>query len=259
MEQVQNQLHVMHLNNSIAITFLYMFNSSCANTIHIAKIISSTSNTEITMEATKVANGETTIEIPESKSTKGKSAAPPPVIITSETKAVSYKGGAKRGLAIFDFVLRLGALVCAMAAAITMGTTDENLPFFTQFFQFQAEYDDFPTFQYFVIANALTSSYLVLSLPFSIVCIVRPHLVAARFLLVIFDTMALAFTTAAASAGAAIVYLAHNGNANTNWFAICNQFTDFCQRVSGAVVASFIAVSLLILIVMVSAAALRRN
>ena len=53
----------------------------------------------------------------------------------------------KRGLAIFDIVLRIGALSSALAAAATMGTSGQTLPFFTQFFQFEASYDDLPTFQ----------------------------------------------------------------------------------------------------------------
>lgn len=56
-------------------------------------------------------------------------------------------GGVKRGLGVFDFVLRLGALAAALAAAAAMGTSDETLPFFTQFFQFEASYDDLPTLQ----------------------------------------------------------------------------------------------------------------
>lgn len=69
--------------------------------------------------------------------------------------------------------------------------------------------------------------------------------------------MALTLTTAGAAAAAAIVYLVHNGNANTNWLAICQQFGDFCQKVSGAVVASFIAVVLFVVMVVLSALALR--
>lgn len=68
----------------------------------------------------------------------------------------------------------------------------------------------------------------------------------------------MAFTMAGAAAAAAIVYLAHTGNSRTNWFAICNQYTDFCQRVSGAVVGSLIAAVLFAFLVLLSAAALRR-
>ncbi|KAI3450732.1 hypothetical protein Pfo_007397 [Paulownia fortunei] len=207
------------------------------------------------MDSTK-SNGETAINIPESKSTKGKTVA-----YTATTKATPLPqgGGWKKGVAIFDFILRICALVAALAATTTMGTTDQTLPFFTQFFQFQASYDDLPTFMFFVVANAIASGYLVLSLPFSIVGIVRPHAAGIKLLLLILDTVVLAFTTAAAAAAAAIVYLAHNGNSNTNWLAICQQFTDFCQRVSGAVVASFIAAVIFIFLVVLSAVALRRH
>lgn len=93
----------------------------------------------------------TTVDVPESSSVpKGKA-----TLVT----VAKQKGGWKRGVAIFDFILRLGAIVAALAAASTMGTSDETLPFFTQFFQFQASYDDLPTFQY-VISLPLISLFL---------------------------------------------------------------------------------------------------
>ncbi|XXG65081.1 hypothetical protein AAC387_Pa05g2876 [Persea americana] len=194
--------------------------------------------------------------VPEpSTDAKAVAAVSTPIIATSATKRL---GGWRRGIAILDFLLRLCAIVAALAATITMGTTDQTLPFFTQFFQFEASYDDLPTFTFFVIGNAIVSGYLVLSLPFSIVTIVRPHAVGIRFLLVLFDTAMLALSTAASSAAAAIVYLAHNGNSSANWIAICQQFNDFCQRISGVVVASFIAAAIFIVIVIMSAFALRR-
>ncbi|ESQ40540.1 hypothetical protein EUTSA_v10015967mg [Eutrema salsugineum] len=149
-------------------------------------------------------------------------------------------GGYKRGLSIFDFLLRLAAIVAALAAAATMGTSDETLPFFTQFLQFQASYDDLPTFQFFVIAIAMVAGYLVLSLPISVVTIV-----------------ALVLSTAAASAAAAIVYLAHNGNQNTNWLAICQQFGDFCQKTSGSVVSAFASVTFIAILVVISGVSLK--
>ncbi|KAL5739995.1 hypothetical protein ACOSP7_028877 [Xanthoceras sorbifolium] len=194
----------------------------------------------------------TSIDVPESSAVaKGK--APLMPALRPE------KAGYKKGLAIFDFILRLGAVISTLVAASTMGTSDETLPFFTQFFQFEASYDDLPTFMFFIIAMAIVGGYLVLSLPFSIVSIIRPHAAGPRLLLLILDTVALTLTTAAASAAAAIVYLAHNGNANTNWLAICQQFGDFCQKVSGAVVASFIGVLIFMILVVLSSLALRKH
>ncbi|XVE75924.1 hypothetical protein DITRI_Ditri12bG0130700 [Diplodiscus trichospermus] len=192
------------------------------------------------------------IDVPESSAVaKGKA----PLIAAPREP----KSGFKKGLGVADFLLRLGAITAALAAAATMGTSDETLPFFTQFFQFEASYDDLPTFMFFVIAMALTGGYLVLSLPFSIVTIVRPHAVAPRLLLFILDIVALTLTTAAGAAAAAIVYLAHNGNPNTNWLAICQQFGDFCQAVSGAVVASFVTVVVLMLLILLSGLALKKH
>ncbi|KAH8485358.1 hypothetical protein Peur_071009 [Populus x canadensis] len=193
------------------------------------------------------------VDIPADTSAAAKGTAP---LIAASTHV---KGGFKKGLAIFDFVLRLGAVVTALAAAATMGTSDQTLPFFTQFFQFQASYDDLPTFQFFVIAMAIVSGYLVLSLPFSIVAIVRPHATGPRLLLIILDTVALTLNTAAAAAAVAIVDLAQNGNSSANWLGICQQFDDFCQKASGAVVASFIAAGVLLFLIVISALALRKR
>lgn len=68
-----------------------------------------------------------------------------------------------------------------------------------------------------------------------------------------------ALTIAAAGATTAIMYLAHNGSTDANWLAMCQQYTDFCQQVTGAVVASFVAAVFLILLVAVSAFALKRS
>ncbi|ESQ52235.1 hypothetical protein EUTSA_v10017241mg [Eutrema salsugineum] len=202
----------------------------------------------------------TTIDVGEpSNVTKSRSH----VVVDAKKKkgfvAAAAGGGYKRGLAIFDFLLRLAAIGITIAASSLMFTAEETLPFFTQFLQFQAGYDDDPTFQFFVIATAIVAGYLLLSLPFSIVSIVRPQAVAPRLILLISDTVVVTLNTAAAAAAAAIVYLAHNGNANTNWLPICQQFGDFCQAVSTAVVAASIAVSFFILLIVISAISLKSH
>lgn len=69
----------------------------------------------------------------------------------------------------------------------------------------------------------------------------------------------LALLTAGASASAAIVYLAHKGNAKANWLSICQQFNSFCERISGSLVGSFGGVTLFILLILLSAVALSRR
>ncbi|CAF1815185.1 unnamed protein product [Brassica napus] len=207
-----------------------------------------------------MAKESTTIEVGE-PSTMTKSTSH---VVVDEKKKKGFVvatagGGYKRGLAIFDFLLRLAATVTTITASSVMYTAEETLPFFTQFLQFQAGYDDFATFQFFVIAIAMVASYLVLSLPFSIVTIIRPLAAAPRLILLVSDTVVVTLTTSAAAAAAAIVYLAHNGNPNTNWLPICQQFGDFCQAVSSAVVAASIAVVFFIVLIVISAIVLKRH
>lgn len=62
------------------------------------------------------------------------------------SRAAMERAGVNRGVSILDFIFRLVALVGTLGSAIAMGTTNETLPFFTQFIRFRAEYDDLPTF-----------------------------------------------------------------------------------------------------------------
>ncbi|KAL0896924.1 hypothetical protein Bca101_080885 [Brassica carinata] len=206
-----------------------------------------------------MAKESTTIDLGESSTvTKSRSN-----LVVDEKKksfvSANAGGGYKRGLAIFDFLLRLAAIVTTITASSVMYTAEETLPFFTQFLQFQAGYDDFATFQFFVIAIAIVASYLVLSLPFSIVTIVRPLAALPRLILLISDTVVVTLTTSATAATAAIVYLAHNGNPNTNWLPICQQFGDFCQATSSAVVAASFGIVFFIVLIIISAIALKRH
>jgi hypothetical protein len=51
---------------------------------------------------------------------------------------------------------------------------------------------------------------------------------------------------------AAIVYVAHWGNLSANWVPICFQFHGFCQRTSGAIVASFLVVVVFLVLVLMA-------
>lgn len=63
-------------------------------------------------------------------------------------KDSTQRNGVNRGVSILDFILRLLGFIATLGSAIAMATTNESLPFFTQFIRFRAEYDDLPTFTY---------------------------------------------------------------------------------------------------------------
>ncbi|XP_057481853.1 casparian strip membrane protein 3-like [Actinidia eriantha] len=182
-----------------------------------------------------------------------------PLELGDAPKSSTPKSGVNRGVSILDFILRLIAIMATLGSAIAMGTTNETLPFFTQFIRFRARYDDFPTFTFFVVANSVVCAYLVLSLALSIFHIIRSAAQGTRVVLILLDTVMLALLTAGASAAAAIVYLAHKGNTRVNWFSICQQFNSFCERISGALIGSFGGIMLFILLILLSAVALSRR
>ncbi|XP_057777258.1 casparian strip membrane protein 1-like [Salvia miltiorrhiza] len=164
-----------------------------------------------------------------------------------------------RGVSILDLFLRILAIIGTLGSAVAMGTTDETLPFSTQAFIFQAQYDDIPAFRFFVIANATVCGYLALSLPMAIYHVIRRGAAKSRALLIFLDSIMLAVLTAGASTAAAIVYLAHKGNASANWVAICQQYQSFCNRITGSLIGSFTAVLILILLISLSALVLYRK
>ncbi|KAI9168776.1 hypothetical protein LWI28_001740 [Acer negundo] len=164
-----------------------------------------------------------------------------------------------RVISILDLIMRIIGAIGTLASAITMGTANETLPFTIQFNLFRAQYDDLPAFTFFVIANSVVCGYLVLvSLPISIFHVLKSEAKISRIILLIFDTVMMSLLTAGASTAAAIVYLAHQGNASANWSAICQQFYSFCERISGSLIGSFITVIMLMLIIITSAIAISR-
>ncbi|KAL5553754.1 hypothetical protein UlMin_041155 [Ulmus minor] len=164
-----------------------------------------------------------------------------------------------RGVSVLDFVLRVAAAVATLGAAIAMGTTRQTLPFVTRFIRFRAVYKDLPTLTFFVIVNSVVCGYLVLFLPFSIFHIINSKVIITRIILLVLDTVMMALLTAGASAAAAIVALAHDGNTNANWFPICQQFNNFCQRTSGSLIGSYVAIVLLILLIIIASVVISRR
>ena len=93
-------------------------------------------------------HGDIPIPVTESKSSKSTKAAPSPVVkkATKKVAKLALASRWKRCLGIFDFIIRICAIAGALAAATAMGTTSQQLPFFTQFFKFEADFSDLPAF-----------------------------------------------------------------------------------------------------------------
>ncbi|KAG6396067.1 hypothetical protein SASPL_142205 [Salvia splendens] len=168
-----------------------------------------------------------------------------------------------RGMSLVDFILRFVAAVSTMGSAIAVATTSRSLPSFDNFNNFihftSRQYQDFPTFTFFVVSNAMATAYLILSLALSIFHIFKTGAKVTRTVLVILDTTIVCVLTAGASAAAAIAYVAHKGISEANWGGICERYNSLCERVSGALVGSFLGILALMLLIFFNAVALSRN
>ncbi|XP_057769518.1 casparian strip membrane protein 1-like [Salvia miltiorrhiza] len=165
-----------------------------------------------------------------------------------------------RGMSLVDLILRIVAAVSTMGSAIAVATTSRSIPSFDNFIHFTSrQYQDFPTFTFFVVSNAITTAYLVLSLALSIFHIFKTGAKVTRTVLIILDTTIVSLLTAAASAAAAIAYVAHKGSEEAQWVGICERYNSLCERVSGALVGSFMGILALMLLIFLSAVALSRN
>ncbi|KAF9661756.1 hypothetical protein SADUNF_Sadunf19G0101600 [Salix dunnii] len=133
---------------------------------------------------------------------------------------------------LLSLLLRFIAFGATLAAVILMATSHEKGTFFAV--SYEAKYTDTPAFKYFVIANAIVTVYgfLVLFLP--------PGSPIWRLVLAL-DLVFIMLLISSISAAMAIAQVGKNGNPRAAWLPVCDQVTKFCNQVTGALVAGFIA------------------
>ncbi|KAL1538722.1 casparian strip membrane protein 1-like [Salvia divinorum] len=165
-----------------------------------------------------------------------------------------------RGMSLVDFILRVVAAISTMGSAIAVMKTSRSHPSFdNSVHSTSRQYQDFPTFKFFVLSNAMAMAYLVMSLVLSIFHIFKTGAKVTRTVLVILDTTIVCVSTGGMSAAATIAYVAHKGSSEANWRGICERYNSLCERVSGALVGSILGIIALMLLIFLNAIALSRN
>ncbi|KAJ8642116.1 hypothetical protein MRB53_018810 [Persea americana] len=107
-----------------------------------------------------------------------------------------------------------------------------------------AKFQQTPAFVFFVTANAIATLHnmsLLLLRYFGD----RFYLKGFGLLITISDMVMVALVSSGAAAAASIAELGKNGNSHARWNRICGRFNTFCDHTGGALIASFIAVGLL--------------
>ncbi|KAK4421228.1 CASP-like protein 1C1 [Sesamum alatum] len=141
------------------------------------------------------------------------------------------------------FLLRLLALGATVSATLVMITSHDSAQLFNM--KFEAKYTNSPTFKYFVLMNAIASGY-------SLILLFLPSKSSYGHLILILDLVMALLLDSSISACLAIGQVGKNGNSHAGWLPICGQVPKFCDHVTGALVAGFVAAIVYFLILLYS-------
>ncbi|KAL1365147.1 hypothetical protein HN51_013235 [Arachis hypogaea] len=144
---------------------------------------------------------------------------------------------------LISLILRLLAFGATVAAVVVMVTSHDSAQVLN--LTFTAKYSNEPAFKYFVIAEGIASAY-------SLIVLFTYSQNSLRRLLLILDLVIAMLLSSSISAAVAIAHVGKKGNNHAGWLPICGQVPKFCDHVSGALVAGFIAAILYLLIVLSS-------
>ncbi|RYR17632.1 hypothetical protein Ahy_B03g062333 [Arachis hypogaea] len=120
-----------------------------------------------------------------------------------------------------------------------------------------AKFHHTPAFIFFVIANGVASLHNLVMIGVDILG-PRFDYKGLRFVLIaILDMMNLVLASAGDGAATFMSELGRNGNTHARWDKICDKFESYCNRGGAALIASFIAIILLLITTVMSISKLK--
>ncbi|RDX89176.1 CASP-like protein 1C1, partial [Mucuna pruriens] len=142
---------------------------------------------------------------------------------------------------VCHLLLRFLAFAATLSAVIVMTTSHQRATFFTV--SFEAKYTNSPAFKYFVTAYSVVTVYgfLVLFLP--------AESLLWR-LVVALDLVFNMLLVSSFSAALAIAQVGKKGNSDAGWLPICDSVPKYCNQVTGALIAGFVAVIIYIILLL---------
>ncbi|KAM4112448.1 hypothetical protein ACJW30_05G141000 [Castanea mollissima] len=121
-----------------------------------------------------------------------------------------------------------------------------------------AKFQQTPAFVFFVVANGMASFHNWLILVLEIVGHKIDYKGLRLAIIAIFDMLIVVLAAAGDGAAVFMAELGKNGNSHARWNKICDKFQTFCDHGSGALIASFIGLLLLLIINVISIAKLSK-
>ncbi|XP_022714487.1 CASP-like protein 1B2 [Durio zibethinus] len=127
----------------------------------------------------------------------------------------------------------------------TIGTTPVNVTL-------TAKFHHTPAFVFFVIANGVASIHNLVMIMVDLLGSKLDYKDLRFAMIAILDMVNVALVSGGATAAAFMAELGKNGNSHARWDKICDKFGKFCDQGGGALIASFIALALMLLISVMS-------
>ncbi|MED6168297.1 hypothetical protein PIB30_010353 [Stylosanthes scabra] len=115
-----------------------------------------------------------------------------------------------------------------------------------------AKFQHTPAFIFFVIANGVASLHCLMMIGVDILGPQFDYKGLKPVLIPILDMMSLVLASAGDGAATFMSELGRNGNSHARWDKICDKFGSYCNRGGAALIASFIAIILLLIITVMS-------
>ncbi|CAI9760041.1 unnamed protein product [Fraxinus pennsylvanica] len=122
-----------------------------------------------------------------------------------------------------------------------------------------AKFQHTPAFVFFVIANGNASLHNLLMLIVNFMGQKFDYKGLRPFAIAVLDMMNIVLVSGGASAAAFMGQLGRDGNSHARWNKICDKFGSYCDRGSGAMLASFIGLGLMIIISVICIVKLRNH
>ncbi|KAH8937284.1 hypothetical protein BDL97_16G020300 [Sphagnum fallax] len=144
-----------------------------------------------------------------------------------------------------NFILRTLTALGTAAAIVTMLLSNEHTTY--RGVRLSSKWRSFQAFKWFIVANAVVFVYSVLGALVSLfsICARRGPLSYSptAWLTFLFDFLLANALVSAASAALAIGWVGKHGVSAPplQWTAVCDEVHKFCNRIEGAIIASFIA------------------
>lgn len=158
---------------------------------------------------------------------------------------------------VAQILLRTLTIVGTITATCVMVSAKQTTEVFGM--KLDARYSYSSAFKFFAFANGVACAFSVLSLFLTFVLGRQVSKVANFFFLFLHDLLMMSLVLAGCAAATAIGYVGRYGYQRTGWMPICDNFGKFCDRVTTAVVFSYLSFVLLLILTIISAIQSRQS